>query len=131
MEDQVRILVVDDDPGFRQLMTTILAGEGYAVDAEPNVAGARRACAQSRYQVVLSDLRLPDGDGLDVQKWFSENAPGTAFALLTGFGTVASAVEAMIDWARRGPRGARVARVDAAAADNEPSHSGFEVRATC
>ncbi len=95
MEDQVKILVVDDDPGFRQLMTTILAGEGYAVDAEPNVAGARRACARSRYQVVLSDLRLPDGDGLDVQKWFNENAPGTAFALLTGFGTVASAVEAM------------------------------------
>ena len=95
MENSVNILVVDDDAGFRQLLATILSGEGYHVDAEANVTGARRACGQNAYDVVLSDLRLPDGDGLDVQKWFLDHSPGTAFALLTGFGTVATAVEAM------------------------------------
>jgi DNA-binding NtrC family response regulator len=40
-------------------------------------------------------LKLPDGDGLDVQKWFRENAPNTPFVLITGFGTVSTAVDAM------------------------------------
>lgn len=89
------ILIVDDDSGFRQLLEAILRGEGYPVETAAKVAEARKACGAGRYSLVISDLKMPDGDGLDVQKWFVEHAPGTPFVLITGFGTVATAVEAM------------------------------------
>ena len=89
------ILIVDDDSGFRQLLEAILRGEGYAVATAAKVGEARKACGAGRYSLVISDLKMPDGDGLDVQKWFMEQAPGTPFVLITGFGTVATAVEAM------------------------------------
>jgi DNA-binding NtrC family response regulator len=91
----IPILVVDDDLGFRSLIETILRAEGYAVDTAHNVASARKACAQKQYRVVVSDLKLPDGTGLDVQAWFLDRSPSTAFALITGFGSVSTAVEAM------------------------------------
>ncbi|HEY3439169.1 MAG TPA: sigma-54 dependent transcriptional regulator [Paludibaculum sp.] len=89
------ILVVDDDPGFRKLLETILAGEAYPVETAAKVADARRLCGNQSFSLVISDLKLPDGDGLDVQKWFSEHAPQTPFVLITGFGTVSTAVDAM------------------------------------
>ena len=89
------ILVVDDDPGFRKLLETILSGEGYPVETAAKVGDARRLCATRTFSLVISDLKLPDGDGLDVQKWFSEHAPQTPFVLITGFGTVSTAVDAM------------------------------------
>ncbi|MGC4051148.1 MAG: sigma-54 dependent transcriptional regulator [Paludibaculum sp.] len=89
------ILVVDDDPGFRKLLETILAGEGYPVETAAKVGEARRLCGTRTFSLVVSDLKLPDGDGLDVQKWFAEHAPGTPFVLITGFGTVSTAVDAM------------------------------------
>ena len=62
------ILVVDDDSGFRQLLETILRGEGYEVETAAKVAEARRACGARAYSLVISDLKMPDGDGLDVEK---------------------------------------------------------------
>lgn len=89
------ILVVDDDPGFRQLLAAILQGEGYPVELASRVSEARAAGAGRRFALVISDLKLPDGDGLDVQKFFLERSPGTPFVLITAFGTVATAVEAL------------------------------------
>lgn len=94
-KEMIPILVVDDDHGFRSLLETILKAEGYAVDTAHNVSAARKACAQKSYRVVVSDLKLPDGSGLDVQNWFAEHSPSTSFALITGFGSVSTAVEAM------------------------------------
>jgi len=90
-----RILIIDDDPGFRKLLETILAAEGYAIDAGGSVREARKLGAAKRYDLVLSDLKLPDGDGIQVLKWFAENAPETPVIMLTAFGTVETAVEAM------------------------------------
>jgi len=89
------ILVVDDDPGFRQLLAAILEREGYPVELASRVSEARAAAARRRYGLVISDLKLPDGDGLDVQKFLLERSPGTPFVLITAFGTVATAVEAL------------------------------------
>jgi two-component system response regulator FlrC len=94
-EEVKPILVVDDDPGFRQLLEAILGGEGLPVETAANVGDARRLCGTKTYSLVISDLKLPDGDGLDIQKWFRENAPNTPFVLITGFGTVSTAVDAM------------------------------------
>ena len=89
------ILVVDDDPGFRRLLETILAKEGYQVQTSGSVAEALRQGQARSFDLVISDLRLPDGDGLAVLKWWKENAPETPVVMITAFGTVASAVEAM------------------------------------
>jgi two-component system, NtrC family, response regulator AtoC len=89
------ILVIDDDPGFRKLLETILKGEGYEVESVGTAAGARSAGNQRKFDLVISDLRLPDGDGLGLLRWWKENMPETPVVMITGFGTVASAVEAM------------------------------------
>jgi len=89
------ILIVDDDPGFRSLLETILRGEGYGVETAGSVSEATRAGARRSYDLVLSDLKLPDGDGLVVLRWWSEHMPETPVIMITGFGTVATAVEAM------------------------------------
>ncbi len=90
-----RILIIDDDPGFRKLLETILSGEGYEIDAGGSVREARQLGAAKRYDLVLSDLKLPDGDGIQVLKWFAANASETPVIMLTAFGTVETAVEAM------------------------------------
>jgi two-component system response regulator AtoC len=89
------ILLVDDDPGFRQLLATILEGEGYPVETASRLSEARAAGARRRFSLVISDLKMPDGDGLEVQQFFHERWPATPFVLITAFGTVATAVEAM------------------------------------
>ena len=90
-----RILIVDDDPGFRNLLETILVGEGYGVENAGSVDEALRAGARRKYDLVVVDLKLPDGDGLAVLRWWMENMPETPIIMITAFGTVASAVEAM------------------------------------
>ena len=90
-----RILVIDDDSGFRDLLETILRKEGYDVESGASVADAVRLGAKHQFHLVLSDVRLPDGDGLEVLRWFTEQAPDTPVIMITAFGTIESAVEAM------------------------------------
>ena len=90
-----RILVIDDDAGFRELLETILTRAGYEVEAGASIADARRLGAARQYNLVLSDLRLPDGSGLEIVRWFAEQMPGTPVIVITAFGTIDSAVEAV------------------------------------
>ena len=89
------ILVVDDDPGFRKLLEAILGGEGHRIHSAGSVQEAVLAGASQRFDLVLCDLRLPDGDGLLILRRYRELAPGTPFVMITAFGTVPTAVEAM------------------------------------
>jgi two-component system response regulator HydG len=89
------ILIVDDDAGFRTLLKTILAGDGYEVITAASVGEARRLALAESFDLALTDLKLPDGDGQDVLRWFQTHAPETPLIMITAFGTVASAVEAM------------------------------------
>ena len=89
------ILIVDDDAGFRGLMETILRGEGYAIECAGSVSEAVQACGRRTFDAVVSDLKLPDGSGLDVLHHVRQEMPDTPVVMITGFGTVASAVEAM------------------------------------
>ena len=90
-----RILIVDDDPGFRTLLETILRDAGYDVTTGATAAEGRRLGESASFHLALTDLRLPDGDGLDVLRWFQAHAPEVPVIMITAFGTVASAVEAM------------------------------------
>jgi DNA-binding NtrC family response regulator len=90
-----QILVVDDDAGFRSLIETILRGEGYEVQCAGSVSEAIRAGAQRQFHLVITDLKLPDGDGLGVLRRWRDAGSATPFIVVTGFGTIPSAVEAM------------------------------------
>ena len=90
-----KILVIDDDEGFRKLLETILAAEGYEVQTGASVADAIRLGSKTNFHLVLTDLRLPDGEGTQLLQWVKENLPETPVIMITAFGTVASAVEAM------------------------------------
>jgi DNA-binding NtrC family response regulator len=90
-----KILVVDDDPSFSRLMNTILRGEGYDVEVASTVRDAVIRGSRAQYHLVVSDLRLPDGDGLEVLGFFREHSPETPVIVITAFGTVPNAVEAM------------------------------------
>lgn len=89
------ILIIDDDPGFRGLMETILRGEGYTVQTAGSVEEARACGRRQSYHLVISDLKLPDGSGLDVLRHWKQEMPETPVIMVTAFGSVSSAVEAM------------------------------------
>ena len=90
-----KILVVDDDAGFRGLLETILSGEGYSVVTAVTASTAIQAARSGHYHLVLTDLRLGDGDGLEVLRAFKEHSPETPVIMITAFASVASAVDAM------------------------------------
>ena len=91
-----RILVVEDRDSLRRMLERALAGEGHQVVAVADApAAAARLAAGERFELVLTDLRLPHGSGLDVLAATKRTLPETPVVVLTGFGTVAGAVEAM------------------------------------
>lgn len=89
------ILIVDDDAGFRALMDTILQGEGYDTATAGSVAEALAAGARRSFDLVVTDLKLPDGNGLEVLRYWKQEMPEIPVVVITGFGAVESAVEAM------------------------------------
>jgi DNA-binding NtrC family response regulator len=90
-----RILVIDDDEGVRASMTRMLHGAGYTVEtAETGEQGLALARGNA-YDVILSDMRMPGLSGLEVLQKLREHRIDSAFIVMTGFGTVDTAVEAM------------------------------------
>ncbi|MBL8176255.1 MAG: sigma-54-dependent Fis family transcriptional regulator [Bryobacterales bacterium] len=89
------ILIVDDDPGFRRLLETILRTEGYQITTAASVTEALAQCQQRKFHLVVCDLKLPDGDGLAVLRWSKENAPEVPVIMITAFASVGNAVDAM------------------------------------
>jgi len=90
-----RILVVDDEPVVTRGCRRVLGEQGYAVDTtESGLEGLRRARSRS-FDLVVTDLRMPDLDGMELVKAIREERPGTPIVIITGYGTVSSAVEAM------------------------------------
>lgn len=95
-----RLLVIEDEESMRHALTRVLSRAGYAVDAAPT---GREGVARLRaggYDLVLTDVRLPDMSGLDVVAVVTESAPGTPVVVMTAFGTVETALLAM----KRGAR---------------------------
>lgn len=89
-----RLLLVDDDPLLRKLLHLSLTKEGYDVTTASNGHEAMQAVAQERPAVVLSDLRMPGMDGLDLLDNLVERAPGLPVVILTAHGTIPDAVRA-------------------------------------
>ncbi len=97
--ERFKILVVEDDPDMLALLQEHLQGEGYRVAA---LASGREALARLRsetFDVVVTDLRMPDVDGMEVLRACREIQPETRVILVTAFGTVETAIQAIRDGA--------------------------------
>jgi DNA-binding NtrC family response regulator len=90
-----RVLVAEDDRVARDLLCEILRAERFEVDAVDDGAGAVERAKPGRYDLVVSDVRMDRSSGFDVLKAFSEKSPGTPVILITAFGDVAGAMEAI------------------------------------
>lgn len=94
------LLLVDDDRRVLESMADWLREQGYKLDTAASYQAAleqidRRAVDRKPYDIVLCDIRLGDGDGFDVLAHCREKLPATAVILLTGYGSVESAIEAI------------------------------------
>src|ERR1700737_47493 len=96
MAEPARILVVDDDGASRALMVQILAEDGHTVIACADGAEAMEQLGHApEFDVVVSDIRMVDVDGLEVLDWVRKHAPETPVLLVTAFGNVDGAVDAI------------------------------------
>jgi DNA-binding NtrC family response regulator len=92
---QPSLLLVDDDPAFRQVMAGELGRVGYEVDAVGTGEEAIQRVAATEPEVVLLDLRLPGMGGLETLKAIQASAPTTEVIMLTGHGSIDSAIESI------------------------------------
>jgi DNA-binding NtrC family response regulator len=89
------ILVVDDEPDIRAAVRDILEDEGYRVSVAEHAAAARVACSQTRFDAVLLDIWMPGTDGIGLlREWVGSDQPGCPVVMMSGHGTVETAVEA-------------------------------------
>jgi two-component system, NtrC family, response regulator GlrR len=89
-----RILLVDDDPGLLRLLSIRLSAEHYQVEAVESAAGALSALPRFRPDLVITDLRMENMDGIGLLKEIQRQRPGLCVLLLTAHGTIPDAVEA-------------------------------------
>jgi DNA-binding NtrC family response regulator len=90
-----RILVVDDDPNLRQQLQDLLSEEGFEVAVAADAREARRMLPDLAPDLAITDLKLPDADGLSLLESVYDEHPHCPVLVLTGHGSVPSAIEAM------------------------------------
>ncbi len=88
-------LIVDDEPDIRELLVLTLGRLGLIVDTAANVADAKRRLADCNYAFCLTDMRMPDGSGIDLVEHVARNHPQVPIAVITAFGSVDTAVSAL------------------------------------
>ena len=90
-----RILLVEDEAGFREILQLGLESEGFRTAAAGGVAEARGLLEREAFDVVVSDLRLKDGSGLELLAWMKERDVGTPTVIMTAFATTETTVQAL------------------------------------
>ncbi|MAN05110.1 MAG: sigma-54-dependent Fis family transcriptional regulator [Owenweeksia sp.] len=90
-----KILIIDDEEKLRKLLFRIISLEGYDVDQAEDLASGRKALKKKDYHLVLCDVKLPDGNGVDFVEEFKKEYPIIEIVLLTAYGTIQDGVRAM------------------------------------
>jgi two-component system response regulator PilR (NtrC family) len=93
--EPLRVLVVDDEADIRELVDLTLSRMGLAADCAGSVAEAREFLARQRYQLCLTDMRLPDGEGLELVQLIGQQYSETPVAVITAYGSAENAVAAL------------------------------------
>src|SRR5687767_11790956 len=90
-----RILIVDDEADLRELLEITLVKMGLDIDSAPTLAVARDYLASTEYALVLTDMRLPDGLGIELVHEVTAQYKNTPIAVITAFGSADNAVVAL------------------------------------
>jgi two-component system response regulator PilR (NtrC family) len=92
---RARALVVDDEPDICELLAITLERMGIEADTCGDVSSAKRQFGANEYQLCLTDMRMPDGNGLDLVEWMQTEGLRTPVAVITAHGNVETAVRAL------------------------------------
>ena len=90
-----RVLVVDDEPDIRELLELTLAKMGLGVDSAGSIGDAKQRLRDERYQLCLTDMRLPDGEGLELVRHIAALPGDLPVAVITAHGSAENAVAAL------------------------------------
>jgi len=93
--EQAVVLVVDDEPDLLELVGLTLSRMSLKTRTASDLQSARRLLKAERFDLCLTDMRLPDGDGLELVAWIQENRADLPVAVITAHGSVESAVRAL------------------------------------
>src|SRR5262249_21317692 len=92
---QGTVLVIDDEADIRELLELSLVRMGLAVDCAGTAAAAKQLLQSKKYDLCLTDMRLPDGDGLDLVRFIGVQCADLPVAVITAFGSTENAVAAL------------------------------------
>ena len=93
--NQPLALVIDDEPDICELLTLTLGRMDIETESASDVGGAKALLGEKQFDLCLTDMRLPDGDGLELVDWMQRNAPNVPVAVITAHGNVETAVQAL------------------------------------
>lgn len=89
------ILIVEDDITFSLMLTTWLGKKGFSVNSSSSVSNAKRKIEEGAFDLVISDLRLPDSDGIALLRWLKGAYPSLPLIMMTSYAEIQTAVQAM------------------------------------
>lgn len=95
MSAEQHVLVIDDEPDIRELLEITLMRMGLKSTSANDVHGAYQAIKNDSFDLILTDMRLPDGNGLDIVRHVAESYPTTPIAVITAHGSMDLAIESM------------------------------------
>ncbi|MCG7201286.1 sigma-54 dependent transcriptional regulator [Marinobacter pelagius] len=88
-------LIVDDEPDIRDLLEITLTRMGIETLTAPDLTTARQLLEQHQPQLCLTDMNLPDGNGIDLVQWIQQHSPATPVAVITAYGNMDTAIESL------------------------------------
>jgi DNA-binding NtrC family response regulator len=91
----IRVLIVEDKASMARMLERLFASKGYEVTVAADGAKALEKIREADFHLVITDLKMPNGDGMQVLQAVKEKTPGTIVLMMTAFGTIENAVEAM------------------------------------
>jgi two-component system, NtrC family, response regulator len=89
------VLIIDDEENLRKLLARVIELEGYIVYQAPTVKEGLKVLTRESIQVVISDVKLPDGNGVELTSKIKQDFPATEIIVLTAFGTIEDGVKAI------------------------------------
>jgi DNA-binding NtrC family response regulator len=90
-----KILIIDDEKSILELLSVIFKKEGYAVKTTPSSTKALDLIQKEEFDIILSDIKLPEKSGMEILKYVKENKPDIPIIMITAYGTIKQAVEAL------------------------------------